>query len=216
MRAVVSFANSPHYQDKMKRLQKSVEDQEVKFIGYTDFGQIGCKPHQNVPYQFKPYAIRKAREEGVTTLLWCDSPIIAIKDLTPVFEYIERHGYMFFDNYGHPLGKWTNDKCLAFFKKTREDAMNMKQIMACCMGFHFIGTDTIASTIFDRYLELSDELYPGSWDNHRHDQTVMSYLIDYYRLDILDGHKTFFIYEHFKQVPEFQPIADSVALLSGT
>jgi hypothetical protein len=40
------------------------------------------------------------------------------------------------------------------------------------------------------------------------------FLIDNYNLEILEGHKTFFIYEHFKQVPEFQPISESVCLIS--
>lgn len=215
-RAVVSFANTPFYQEKMKRLQASVEAQGVQFIGYTSFEQIGCKPHSEIPYQFKPYAIHKAIKEGVTTLLWCDSPIVAIGDLTPVFEYIETHGYMFFNNYGHPLGKWTNDKCLEHFGKTREEAMNIEQIMACCMGFD-IGTEnnyTAPKALLGWYKQYSDKLYPGSWDNHRHDQTVMSFLINQYNLDILEGHKSFFIYEHFKTVPEFQPIANSVCLLS--
>ena len=212
-RAVVSFANTPFYQEKMKRLQASVEAQGVKFIGYTSFEEVGCKPHSEVPYQFKPYAIQKAINEGVTTLLWCDSPIVALKDLSPVFDYIEEHGYMFFNNYGHPLGNWTNDKALSWFSLDRNKAMHIKQIMACCMGYSTKARFSVRE-VFKRYREVSDELYPGSWDNHRHDQTVMSYLINAFNLEILEGHKTFFIYEHFKQVPEFQPIADSVCLIS--
>lgn len=215
MRAVVSFANTPFYQEKMKRLQASVEAQGVKFIGYTSFEQVGCKPHSEVPYQFKPYAIQKAISEGVTTLLWCDSPLVALKDLSHVFSHIEEFGYLFFNNYGHPLGRWTNDTCLNYFEKTREQAMNIKQIMACCMGFK-IDPDFYNEPehIFKVYRSLSDRLYPGPWDNHRHDQTVMSFLIERYGLEILDGHKSYFIYEHFKQVPEFQPIAESVCLIS--
>lgn len=221
MRAVVSFANTPFYQEKMKRLQESVEAQGVKFIGYKSFEEVGCKPHSVIPYQFKPYAIQKAISEGVTTLLWCDSPIVAIKDLSPVFEYIEKYGYMFFNNYGHPLGRWTNDKCLKEFWKSRDEAMNIKQIMACCMGFH-LGSQMRYSErmylsveeLLTQYKDYSNELYPGSWDNHRHDQTVMSFLIHSYSLTITEGHKSFFIYEHFKQVPEFQPISDSVCLIS--
>lgn len=214
-RCVVSFANTPFYHEKMKRLQESVEAQGVKFIGYTSFDQIGCKPHSEVPYQFKPYAIQKAIEEGVTTLLWCDSPIVAIGDLTPVFEYIETHGYMFFNNYGHPLGKWTNDKMLNDWGVSREDAMSMKQIMACCMGFSITKNplDKV-TTALAIYHDDSDELFPGSWENHRHDQSEMSLIINDFGFNILEGHKTFFIYEHFKTVPEFQPISNSVCLIS--
>lgn len=220
MRAVVSFANTPFYQEKMKRLCESVEAQGVKFIGYTSCEQVGCKPHSEVPYQFKPYAIQKAISEGVTTLLWCDSPIVAIKDLSPVFEYIEEYGMMFFDNIGHTLGMWTNDKCLNYFGISREKAMKMQMIMACCMGFHFNppssekDTGIISrTTFFDLYKNLSDELYPGSWDNHRHDQSVASCLLKDFKFPILTAHETFFAYEHFKDVPGWK-IADSVCLIS--
>jgi hypothetical protein len=212
MRAVVSFANNSFYQEKMKRLQASVEAQGVKFIGYTSFEQVGCKPHSEIPYQFKPYAIQKAISEGVTTLLWCDSPIVAIGDLTPVFEYIEKNSYMFFNNYGHPLGNWANKKSLDWFALDKNKAMYIKQIMACCMGFNC--KDGFVLDLLQSYRTLSPDLYPGSWDDHRHDQTVMSLKINEYGLKILEGHKTFFIYEHFKQVPEFQPISDSVCLVS--
>lgn len=216
MRAVVSFANTPFYQEKMKRLQDSVESQGIKFIGYKSFEEVGCRPHSEIPYQFKPYAIQKAINEGVTTLLWCDSPIVAVKSLLPVFEYIEEHGYMFFDNIGHTLGKWTNDKCLDHFGIPRETANNVQQIMACCMGFDFNrnqAEDCEISRFFGDYFRESGNLYPGSWDNHRHDQSVASCIIHEMKLPILTAHETFFAYEHFKDVPGWK-IADSVCLIS--
>ena len=122
---------------------------------------------------------------------------------------------MFFKNIGHPLGKWSNDKCLNAFNVTREEAMNIDQIMACCMGVRFDPNHyTIFQNIFIQYKILSEGLYPGSWSDHRHDQTVMSFLINKHKLNILEGHKSFFIYEHFKTVPEFQPISKSVCLIS--
>ncbi len=212
MRAVVSFANTPFYLEKMKRLQDSVEAQGIKFIGYKSFEEVGCKPHSEVPYQFKPYSIFKAIGEGVTSVLWLDSPVVAVGDLSPVFQHIETYGYLFFNNYGHPLGKWSHDKALNYFKMTREEAMNVSQVMACAMGFW--AKDWRSEAFLGQYYDLSDDLYPGSWENSRHDQMVASFIIKQMGMTILDGHKTFFIYEHFKQVPEFQPIADSVCLIS--
>lgn len=218
MRAVVSFANTPFYRDKMKRLQESVEAQGIKFIGYTSCEEVGCRPHSEVPYQFKPYAIQKAISEGVTTLLWCDSPIVAIKDIRPVFDYIEEHGYCFFRNWGHNLGKWTNLKTLDYFHIEREESMEMPMIMACCMGFHFNKPSQIEDTgvvnrlaFFKLYKDLSDELYPDSWTIHRHDQSVISCLIRDFKFSIINGHETFFMYEHFKDVFTISP---SVCLVS--
>ncbi len=212
-RAVVSFANGS-YLPKLQRMKDSMAgNTDADIVTFTKYEEIGCKPHDVVPYQFKPYAIWKAIEMGYETILWVDSPIVAVKNITPVFEYIEQNGYMFFDNIGHPLGRWTNDKCLSHFGKTREQAMNMKQIMASCMGF-FVGSRDLsipANSFLHWYRFYSDELYPGSWLDHRHDQTLASFLIHEEELKILTAHETFFSYTHFS---EHFKIADSVCLIS--
>lgn len=195
-RAVVSFADSGQngrYLNKMKRLEESLKGRtDADFLGFTSYEEIGSPKHTEIPYAFKPYAIQKAINLGYDSILWCDSPIHAVKDLSPVFEHIEKHGYLFFDNIGHPLGKWTNQKCLDYFEMTREEAMNTKMIMACCMGF------TQRHLFFNEYYDLAKELYPGSWNDHRHDQTVMSFLIEKYGLEILNGQQTFFMYENHR------------------
>lgn len=209
MRAVISFADTPFYQEKMKRLRDSVEAQGIKFIGYTSCEQVGCKPHSEIPYAFKPYAIWKAIQEGVTTVLWCDSCIVAFKDINPVFDYIEKHGFMFFNNHGHTLGMWTNDKALNHFGITREDAMSIKMTMQCCFGLS--AKNQQASDFFFKYQNLAYDLYPGSSSNHRHDQSTASLIINEMGLEMINGHSTFFIYTHFKDVFK---ISDSVCLES--
>ena len=210
-KCVVSFADGAgDYRKKLQRLEASLKGNfDGDFLGFTDYNQIGCERHTVIPYKFKPYAIKKAIEMGYNQILWCDSPIVAIKNIQPVFDHIEKHGYAFFDNPGHSLGKWTNQKALDYFVTTRSVAMQTKMIMASCMGFRirFDG----APKFFDEYLGLADELYPGSWNDHRHDQTVMSFLIAKYGLTILDGYNSYFIYQHFH---DHFKIADSVCLVS--
>lgn len=196
-RAIVSFANTPAYLEKMQRLELSLHGKtDAEFFAFVTEHQVGCKPHSVCPYQFKPYAIDKVRKMGFTSILWADSPIVAVKDLSPVFDHIERHGFIFFDNIGHPLGKWMNDKGLAHFGLTRSAAMNIQQIMACCFGLDF--TNPKAQEFFNLYHGLSDELYPGSWSDHRHDQAVASALIHWKGLEILNGQQTFFMYENHR------------------
>ncbi len=219
-KCVVSFADTKFYQDKMKRLEDSLKGNfDGAFLGFTDVNQIGSPPHKEIPYAFKPYAIQKAIDMGYDLILWLDSPVVAIKSIEPVFDHIESNGYVFFNNYGHPLGKWTNDKTLAYFDTTREEAMEIRQIMACVMGFDMRNASVYY--LFQDYKSLAFELYPGDWSSHRHDQSIMSLLLatkfeESKRKDfeILDGHKTFFIYEHFKHVPEFQPLSESICLVS--
>lgn len=210
-RAVVSFANTPAYQEKMYRLKESLVGRtDADFIGFTSEAEVGAKPHSEVPYAFKPYAIQKAIDMGYESILWLDSPICATQNLEAVFSHIEQHGYLFFSNIGHPLGKWTDQKCLDYFRVTREQAMEMTQIMACAQGLNM--ADSIAREYFSKYLECaSNGLFIGGWESFRHDQTCASHIVNDMDLTIVNGHESYFIYEHFKQV--FQ-IADSVCLIS--
>ena len=197
-RAVVSFANGS-YLPKLERMKESMKgNTDADVITFTEYDQIGCKPHSEIPYQFKPYAIWKAIEMGYESILYVDSPIVAIKDISPVFEHIEKHGVMFFENIGHPLGNWSHQKALDYYGKTKDEAMDIKQTMQCCFGLNI--TNDIAEQFFNEYIGVSEELYPGSWDDSRHDQMCASFIINKMNLPILKGHETFFIYSHFKNV----------------
>lgn len=207
-KCIVSFADNSVYQAKMRRLEKSIPN-GIDFLGFTSVNQIDCDPHQVIPYKFKPYAIEKARSLGYDLVIWCDSPIHVVKPLDQFWEFLEDEKYAFFDNIGHSCGMWSNDKCLDYFSVSREEAMKIKMIMACCMGFNF--TDPVVKNIHDEYLELADMLFPGSWDNHRHDQTVMSFLLNRDGLNILIGQDTFFAYKNHHGV---LPISESVCLIS--
>lgn len=207
-KCIVSFADTPVYQAKMRRLEKSIP-QGTDFLGFTDVKQIDCEPHSVIPYKFKAASIKKARELGYEIVLWCDSPIHVIKPLDQAWEYLIENKYFFFDNIGHSCGKWSNQKALDYFGVSKEEAMGIKMIMACCMGFNF--SDKSVKELADEYYELADYLYPGSWDDHRHDQTVMSFLLWRDGFNILIGQNTFFAYKNHHGV---LPISETVCLLS--
>lgn len=224
-KCVVSFADGTgSYQKKMLRLEQSLRGNfDGDFLGFTSYDQIGCEPHSVVPYKFKPYAIQKAIDLGYELVLWADSPVYAKQSIEPVFTHIQNTDYLFFDNIGFSLGDYTNDKTLDYFKIKREESWRVKMIMACVMGFDF--TKSNAKDIFSEYHKVSNELYPGEWDNddltesqdrrvkgHRHDQSVMSALIHEFGFEILKGQDTFFAYEEHRKV---MPIADSVCLFSA-
>lgn len=220
-KCVVSFAdNAGSYQRKMLRLEQSLKGNfDGDFLGFTSYDQIGCEPHSVIPYKFKAWSILKAVELKYDMILWCDSPIYAKQNIQPVFDHIEHHGYLFFDNIGFSLGDYCNDRTLDHFDITRDESWKIKMIMACCMGFSIDQTEFLL-----KYTGLTN-LYQGAWDNddlteskdrrvkgHRHDQSVASALIHKMKLTILKGQDTFFAYESHRQV---MPIADSVCLFSG-
>lgn len=228
MNSVVSFADGTgSYSQKMKRLESSLKDTNFDdaFMGFNSTELLGCKPHRgsgSIPYQFKPYAIKKASEHS-DIVLWCDSVVYAKHDVQPIFDYINYAGYLFFDNIGFSLGDFTNDKTLNHFGISREESWSIPMIMACVMGFDF--KNEKVKQIFQEYLDLSDTLYKGEWDNstksesqdmrvrgHRHDQSVMSALIWKHGLKITNAQSTFFAYEEHRKV---MPIAPTVCLFSA-
>lgn len=226
-KTVVSFADgNANYIKQMARLGISLSQTgfDGNFKAINDYGHIGAKLHSEVPYQFKPYAIQKAREEYGGLVLWCDSPVYAKKSIQPVFNYIKEHGFMFFDNIGYSVGDYTSDTCLAYFGVSREESFTIPMIMACVMGFDFANTK--AGEMFDEYVKLAAEeaTYKGSWSNnncevssdmrvkgHRHDQSVMSLILHKHGIKPIRAQDTFFAYETHRQV---MSIAESVCLFS--
>jgi hypothetical protein len=226
-KCVVSFADGTgSYRKKLQRLEQSLKGNfDGDFLGFTDYKQIGSPTHSEIPYAFKPYAIQKAIDLGYELILWCDSPIYAKQSIQPVFDHIEKHDYVFFDNIGYSLGDYTNDKTLAHFNITREESWKIPMIMACCMGFSRMRENTRLENLLKAYKKVAPDLFPGEWDNddlteskdlrvkgHRHDQSVLSAMIWNQNFNILKGQDTFFAYETHRQV---MPIADSVCLYSG-
>lgn len=220
-KCVVSFADGTgSYQKKMLRLEQSLKGNfDGDFLGFTSYDQIVCEPHSVIPYKFKPYAIQKAIDLGYELILWADSPVYAKHSIEPMFDHIDKHGYLFFDNIGFSLGDYTNDNTLDYFEITREESWKVKMIMACVMGI------TKRATFFKEYISVADSLYLGEWDNddltesqdrrvkgHRHDQSVMSAILYKKGLEILKGQDTFFAYEEHRKV---MPIAETVCLFSA-
>ena len=218
-KCIVTFANG-----NFKRFKKRNTDSffGIDYLVFNNVNEIGAPDHKVAPYAFKAYCIEEAIKRGYTHILWCDSPIYATQSLDAVFDYIDKHGYLFFDNIGHGLGKWTSDKCLDYFDISRPDSFKIKMIMACCMGFKYDHP-----IILDYILQCKNKtIIAGAWNNHekqvsrherckghRHDQSIISCLIHNNQLDILTGHETFFAYQQHKEVFDF---ADSVCLISDS
>lgn len=231
MKTVVSFADGVgNYAKALMRLELSLKQVgfDGRFKGINDYGHIESplhKGHANcVPYAFKAYSIKKAIEEGASLLLWCDSVVYATKSIQPIFDHIEKNGYLFFDNIGYSIGDHTSDACLNHFGMTREESFNSKMIMACMMGFNL--NDPTAREFLDKYISAASDgvSYHGDWHNnnlqvsndmrvkgHRHDQSVASILIKQMGLEITNAQSTYFAYsEHKGKVS----ISDSVCMWS--
>lgn len=169
-------------------------------ILFNEFSEVGSKLHLEVPYQFKVYAIEKARQMGYDVVLYCDASLYAIKDVMPVIFHIIEKGYLL-EYCGFKAGQYSTDLCLNEFGLTRDDAMNIKLHSAGFTGLNF--KNEKATQFFDRWLKLAKEeiTFCGDWNNnskqcsqderclgHRHDQTTASIIAHQLEMERINPH----------------------------
>lgn len=121
--------------------------------------------HQDVPYAFKAYALKAAMDLGFSTLLWADACIVP-RDLTALFERIERDGYWMSAN-GWSNAEWTADWAYPYLGVTKEQNARIPHVVATAFGIslnHFKGASFLAE-----YLRLAQtKAFCGPWWNSNH------------------------------------------------
>lgn len=174
-RSIISFANSRgNYLKALDRLENSLKGRfDGHFIGYREESTIGAPLHQENPYAFKIHAFRAAKRAGFNKILYVDSSVFAVMDVQPVFDIIERDGYIM-QEAGHYIRDWCNDATLKALELTRADLGD--QLMygnAGMLGLDF--DNPIAQSFFFQWsLAMEAGLFKGNWSDHRHDMTLGS------------------------------------------
>ena len=202
--AVVSFASGRYLQYE-PMLRGSVEKwcPEADVFVFNRPEEIGAPPHSTSPYSFKPYAVDHVRKMGYRYVIWCDSVVRLRKPIDEFLPSVSTVGvYLAAD--GWKVGVWANDRALAYFGVTRDQAMEIEAIYACIMAFDF--QSPLALEFLTRWKKASqDGIFIGHWKNdlktesqdercrgHRHDQTcaeLISYQLGIPRLRPLLGDK---------------------------
>jgi hypothetical protein len=183
MRAIVSVATGPFVRG-LDRLTEWCAAHDTEYVTWRGRLPNGAPSHADVPYAFKPFAMNAAAVEA-TTLLWCDSCMIPIKPLDPVWEQIERDGYLVFNN-GYSNYEWTADSAYpdlfadvyrdlpAHFDKldaTRNMNRNIKHVVGGLIGLDLtqqIGKDFLA----EWYRLAKTRAFCGPWINSNYPHTV--------------------------------------------
>lgn len=205
---VINFARGGWYERGQDRLARSLEATgfDGDMLLFNDEHQLpGCPTHQVSPYAFKPFALKAAVDRGYELVIWADASVWAIKNIKPMFEHIEREGWMFFLN--TCTGNWTSDACLKSFGVTRDQAMDIPMLMGICMGWNM--TLLRCQSFLDVWLEKAVDgvTFPGSWTNkhqevsadprvygHRHDQSAASIMAYQMAMPLIVPHETYFEY----------------------
>lgn len=197
---ITSFGNKHWYPKGIERLRASCDQFDVKctpFLGYP----IGCPTHEQTPYAFKPYCMEAVRKYH-DIVLWCDSSGWLMNHPQPIFDIIEKQGYIFFYN-GWNNAQWCNDRQLEAFGFSRDEAEKQHHVVGGLFGIDF--RTEIGQTIWKLYWSSID-LFKGQWDNKhltesadprclgsRHDQSILSLIVATMNLTITDptGYFTF-------------------------
>ena len=162
---IINFA-SGRYIKGQDRLRESLDTVgwDGDLLTWTAEHQIGAPLHKDNPYAFKIYCFDEALRQGYKRIFWVDASIWAIKPITPIWDCVERLGYM--KQYaGHLCGWWSSDTQLEYFGITRDEAMGME--MHGNGGFFALDFDNErASEFFDRWKQaMLDGQFKGPWHN---------------------------------------------------
>jgi hypothetical protein len=203
---VVNYANGDWYPKGQERLKNEL----LKFKYYNDFllfnniKQFKGEEHKDNPYAFKVQSIRYALNQGHEVVWYMDSSIYPVKPISPCFNEMLKLGYVF-EEAGHKVGNWANDKCLEYFNLTRDEAMTIPLFSA---GFMLLDFRREIVVDFFNQLEQSckDGIFKGAWTNandsesldsrcfgHRHDMVCAS-IIAYKLGMVLQKGGTFLCY----------------------
>ncbi len=185
---VVNFAKGSWYPKGQKRIKDSFlrNGYQGDFLFYTNEQQLNCPTHQQIPYAFKAYALKKTFDKGYDVVLWVDASITLLQSFSKVLDHIVKYDYMLLLN-GWSSGEWCSDAALKTLGITREESFTYPHIMACVMGFNTHDETNIK--FLDEYLARAKDgiTFRGDWKNdkqqvskdkrvlgHRHDQTAAS------------------------------------------
>lgn len=204
MRHAIASVATGGYVPALDRLKKRVAEMEpdCEFFQWRDELPTGSPTHDQKQYGFKAYALAWAAIASPGLILWCDSVVLPIRPLAPLWSHIEKYGAWI------PLNGWTNydwtcDAAYAdlFPGLPIEEAREInKTVPHCCATCFGINTRSdIGRNIIEEYFRLATtNAFCGPWSNtnnpnhwpqdssrmgpcgppdvygHRHDQTALS------------------------------------------
>jgi len=201
MNALLSVATgifSDSLQKNMSTLEKWWPD---SIHAWTDLLPPGSPTHAEQPYAFKAFAMKWAFDAGYQTATWIDS--IVHMEGSPSRYLAELHtvGY-YFQNNGFNCAQTCSDKMLFHYRVERDQAARMVEVVGGFWGLHARYRDFVDELVENSKLGLfsgaREHSTQDSSDSRflfcRHDQSLMSLMVNMRRWKISDGPGSFFNY----------------------
>jgi hypothetical protein len=185
----------PTFQDFSKGLNRIQDDLNIvgfggEFISWDQSYPDGCPKQNQAHGAFKPFCFYEALNKGYDLVLWLDASIKIIAPLDPIFKYIEKDGYLIFQE-DHSLGEFCKDDALVTLGIEREASFNMPCCWSCVLGLNLKNLNSQKFLKEWMNKALDGVTFPGpKWSGvfgwpqiaskdcrvkgHRHDQTAAS------------------------------------------
>lgn len=173
MRMLVNAGVNHWYPKGSERLRKSIceTSPSVDTVIYGDFpNQLVDKSN---PYNIKASALYDVRVNYFTrnnhpVFLWADCSVWAIKDISPIFDIIERDGYYLLSS-GYNAAQTCSDKCLDYFGFTRDEAEKIPDSSTMVFGLDL--NTKIGEDFFIKFIRASyDGVFNGSREHDNQSQ----------------------------------------------
>lgn len=165
---IVNFSTK-EYRKGQQRLSESLNGHKQLML--SDYVSIGSPTHRESPYQFKVHSIETAKNHD-PIVLWCDSSLWRVGDLTKVENIIRKKGY-FMEEAGHWVRDWCKPETRAWFNLTTEELKTFNMFSAGLLGLDF--NNPVAVDWFDKWkVSALKGHFRGDYSNHRHDMTCGS------------------------------------------
>lgn len=163
---IITNFSTNEYRKGQVRLKKSLNGHKTLMF---DSYPAGSPTHKESPYEFKIHAIQKAFEQD-DIVLWCDSSMVLVGDITRIEKIIIEDGY-YLEEAGHYVDTWCNDHTRKYFNLAAGNGYTM--FSAGLMGLNL--KSEIAMEFFYKWKESAlAGCFAGDWKNHRHDMTCGS------------------------------------------
>lgn len=168
---IVNFS-TPNYSLGQQRLAASLNGHKKLML--NSYTAINSPTHQDSPYEFKLWAIEAAWEYD-DIILWADSSLWRVGDLSVIENIIKKDGY-FLSEAGHWVGSWCNQHTRNYFKLTEEEAKVPGGFCMFSAGLVGLNKESEqAVKFFDQWKASAKAgCFKGSHVDHRHDQTAGS------------------------------------------
>lgn len=197
------------YREQQQRLIESLNQHcpEAKQFIWTDELPPGAKSHEESLYGFKVHAVKYAREQGYSNILWLDTAMICQH---PVDYYFEGFHPLTAIKDDTPLEQTISDKAMRYYGNPE------------IIGYHLVGGSLYAFNfeqsacvdIFELWEQAErDGIFGSAYEQaseqinkHRHDESCMAmslYLngrtpVTHFQGKYNSGPESIFVKKHFK------------------